>query len=60
MNSGQYDLSTSFDRIFREEGENSRESVFEVQATASASFPTSNGVQYAQMSRWWNFSTLNG
>ncbi len=49
MNSGQYDLSTSFDKIFREEGENSRESVFEVQATASASFPTSNGVQYAQI-----------
>ncbi len=49
MNSGQYDLSTPFDKIFREEGENSRESVFEVQATASASFPTSNGVQYAQI-----------
>lgn len=49
MKSGQYDLSTPFDRIFREEGENSRESVFEVQATANASFPTSNGVQYAQI-----------
>ena len=49
MLSGQYDLSTPFDKIFREEGENSRESVFEVQATASASFPTSNGVQYAQI-----------
>lgn len=49
MISGQYDLSTPFDRIFREEGENSRESVFEVQATASAAIPTNNGVQYAQI-----------
>lgn len=49
MKSGQYDLSTPFDKIFREEGENSRESVFEVQATANAAFPTSNGVQYAQV-----------
>ncbi|MDB5209179.1 MAG: RagB/SusD family protein [Sediminibacterium sp.] len=47
--SGQYDLTTSFDKIFREEGENSRESVFEVQATASASIPQNNGVQYAQI-----------
>ncbi|MFT2008330.1 RagB/SusD family nutrient uptake outer membrane protein [Pontibacter sp. 13R65] len=45
--SGQYDLSTPYDRIFREEGENSRESVFEVQATASRTFPEVNGVQYA-------------
>ena len=49
IRSGKYDLTTSFDKIFREEGENSRESVFEVQATANASFPTSNGVQYAQI-----------
>ncbi|MFN8253929.1 MAG: RagB/SusD family nutrient uptake outer membrane protein [Ferruginibacter sp.] len=49
MNSGQYDLSTTYDKIFREEGENSKESVFEVQATASAAIPTSNGVQYAQI-----------
>lgn len=49
MKSGQYDLSTPFDKVFREEGENSKESVFEVQATANASFPTSNGVQYAQI-----------
>jgi hypothetical protein len=47
--SGQYDLSTPYDRIFREEGENSKESVFEVQATASAAIPTNNGVQYAQI-----------
>ena len=49
MSSGQYDLSTSFDKIFREEGENSKESVFEVQATASATVPQNNGVQYAQI-----------
>ncbi len=49
MNSGQYNLSTSFDNIFRETGENSKESVFEVQATATATIPTANGVQYAQI-----------
>jgi hypothetical protein len=49
MTSGQYDLSTPYDKIFREDGENSRESVFEVQATASAAIQTANGVQYAQI-----------
>lgn len=49
MTSGQYDLSTSYDKIFREEGENSKESVFEVQATASSAIPSANGVQYAQI-----------
>ena len=49
INSGQYDLSTPYDKIFREEGENSKESVFEVQATASAAIPSANGVQYAQI-----------
>lgn len=49
VNSGQYDLSTPYDKIFREEGENSKESVFEVQATASAAIPSNNGVQYAQI-----------
>lgn len=47
MTNGQYDLSTSYDKIFGEEGENSKESVFEVQATASTTVPTANGVQYA-------------
>lgn len=47
--SGQYNLSTTYDKIFREEGENSKESVFEVQATASATVPSANGVQYAQI-----------
>lgn len=49
MTSGQYNLNTTYDKIFREEGENSTESVFEVQATASAAIPTANGVQYAQI-----------
>jgi hypothetical protein len=49
MNSGQYDLSTSYTDIFSEKGENSKESVFEIQATASATTPTANGVQYASV-----------
>ncbi|RYY29859.1 MAG: RagB/SusD family nutrient uptake outer membrane protein [Sphingobacteriaceae bacterium] len=49
MTSGQYDLSTSYDRIFREEGENSKESVFEAQATATAQIPQNNGVQYTNI-----------
>jgi hypothetical protein len=47
INSGQYDLSTPYSKIFGEDGENSRESVFEVQATANANIHTANGVQYA-------------
>jgi hypothetical protein len=49
MNSGQYDLSTNYTDIFSEKGENSKESVFEIQATASATVPTDNGVQYASI-----------
>jgi len=49
MTSSQYNLSTTYDKIFREEGENSPESVFEIQATASAAIPSANGVQYAQI-----------
>ena len=48
MTSGQYDLSTPYDKIFGESGENSKESIFEVQATASATVPTDNGVQINQ------------
>ncbi|RZK60400.1 MAG: RagB/SusD family nutrient uptake outer membrane protein [Pedobacter sp.] len=48
MTSGQYDLSTPYDKIFGESGENSKESVFEVQATASAAIPEANGVQINQ------------
>lgn len=47
MTSGQYDLSTPYDKIFSEAGENSKESVFEVQATANATVKTNNGIQYA-------------
>ncbi|MEJ7560634.1 MAG: RagB/SusD family nutrient uptake outer membrane protein [Pedobacter sp.] len=59
MNSGQYDLSTSYTMIFGESGENSRESVFEIQGTASAAVPETNGVQYANIqgvrgSNEWN------
>lgn len=46
MNSGEYDLSVNYDKIFTEEGENSKESIFEVQATASPNIPESNGIQY--------------
>ena len=47
MTNGQYNLSTPYNTIFGEEGENSKESVFEVQATASTAIPQANGVQYA-------------
>ena len=49
MNSGQYDLSTPYATIFSEEGENSRESIFEVQGRADANNPTSQGIQYASL-----------
>ncbi len=48
MGSGQYDLSTPYDRIFGESGENSKESVFEVQATATPAIQTANGVEYTR------------
>lgn len=48
MNSGLYDLTTPYDKIFGESGENSKESVFEVQATASFATKTANGIQNAQ------------
>lgn len=48
MNAGLYDLSTPYDRIFGEAGENSKESVFEVQATASSAVPTDNGAEITQ------------
>ena len=49
MSSGVYNLSTSYDMVFREQGENCPESLFEVQATASNVVPSANGVQYAQI-----------
>ncbi|MDR0332985.1 MAG: RagB/SusD family nutrient uptake outer membrane protein [Dysgonamonadaceae bacterium] len=44
VTSGLYNLNTPFDRIFRETGENSSESVFEIQATATASLPASDDI----------------
>lgn len=49
MTSGVYDLSTPYFKIFEEGGENSKESVFEIQGTADASIPTNNGIQYTQV-----------
>lgn len=51
INSGIYNLNTSFSKIFREEGENSSESVFELQCTATDALPGSSdiGSQYAEV-----------
>lgn len=49
MSSGQYSLSVPYNTIFNEEGENSKESILEVQATADAANPTNNGSQHAQV-----------
>jgi starch-binding outer membrane protein, SusD/RagB family len=49
MTSGQYDLSVPYSKVFDEEGENSKESIFEVQATATAAVPEQFGSQYAQV-----------
>jgi hypothetical protein len=49
INSGLYDLKTPYEKIFREDGENSSESVFEIQATASQAVQTANGIQYASI-----------
>ncbi|WP_207491636.1 RagB/SusD family nutrient uptake outer membrane protein [Aridibaculum aurantiacum] len=49
INSGVYSLHPSYDILFREQGENSQESVFEVQATANATQQTAFGVQYASI-----------
>lgn len=49
MMSGQYDLSTPYAKIFSEDGENSKESVFEAQARADANNKTSQGIQYTSI-----------
>ncbi len=49
MTSGQYNLSVNYTNIFSEAGENSKESVFEIQGTASATVPTALGIQYASI-----------
>jgi len=49
ISSGQYNLSTPYARIFSEEGENSSESVFEVQATANPNNKNELGIQYTSI-----------
>ncbi|MBN8880376.1 MAG: RagB/SusD family nutrient uptake outer membrane protein [Sphingobacteriales bacterium] len=49
MTSGQYDLSTPYAKIFSEEGENSKESIFEAQGRADANNKTAQGIQYASI-----------
>ncbi len=49
INSGVYDLNTKYDDIFTEGGENTSESVFEIQAYADANHVTDYGCQYANI-----------
>lgn len=51
MASGVYNLNTPYSEIFREKGENSSESVFEIQCTATDAQPESNeiGSQFAMI-----------
>jgi hypothetical protein len=48
INSGVYNLNTPYDKIFTTEGENSSESVFEIQNYADANHPTDYGSAYAE------------
>lgn len=51
INSGIYNLNTPFNQIFKENGENSSESIFELQCTATTALPSSTdvGSQYAEI-----------
>jgi len=49
ITSGQYDLSVPYDQIFTNAGENSKESIFEVQCYADANHQTDYGCQYAEI-----------
>ena len=51
INSKLYNLNTPYDKIFREDGENCSESVFELQCTSTESMPGSNtiGSQFASV-----------
>lgn len=51
MDTHLYDLNTPFEKIFREEGENSSESVWELQCTATTAEPASSalGSQFCQV-----------
>lgn len=44
MNTGLYNLNTPYDKIFTDEGENTGESVFELQCTATAAQPSSSAI----------------
>ncbi len=44
VNSGLYNLNTPYDKIFTDAGENSSESVFELQCTATASRPSDSAI----------------
>ncbi len=59
MTSGRYNLSVNYNTVFDEEGENTAESLFEVQATATPSFPTTYGSQYAQVQGVRGTSDMN-
>ncbi|MDR2473106.1 MAG: RagB/SusD family nutrient uptake outer membrane protein [Tannerella sp.] len=49
IDAGIYDLNTPFNKVFREDGENCSESIWELQCTATPTLPGSNdiGSQYA-------------
>ncbi len=51
MNSGLYDLNTPYDKIWTDEGENSSESVFELQCASTAAMPAdlSIGSQFCEV-----------
>lgn len=62
ISSGMYNLDTPYDQIFRESGENSSESVFELQCMATSSRPADGkiGSQFCQVQGVrgagdWNF-----
>ncbi|MBE9602824.1 RagB/SusD family nutrient uptake outer membrane protein [Pedobacter sp. MC2016-24] len=66
INSAKYDLSTPYNKIFGEDGENSKESVFEIQATATLQEKRTYGSQFASLQAvrgtgiWnlgWGFNT---
>ncbi len=49
MMSGRYNLLTPYAKIFGEDGENSSESIFEIQGRADANNQTAQGIQYASL-----------
>lgn len=70
INSGAYNLNTPYDKIFTDAGENTGESVFEIQCTSTAALPQSDqiGSQFAEVQgvrgagKWdlgwgWNMAT---